>query len=229
MEGVRNPQLLAPSELAAGLAGEAATEKGFHGDIHRPLGSPASRNTPWPGHGGPAAALRSLPTCSPAWAGKSWGRSQACDEGAQGSPCGSPGRQGSASSVPAMGWVTAGRAPAGARDLVSHHRAMLCAPAWGRGAKTRGCRGTRGLPWAPATSSCRAAQPCSSSSAGSHHPSQACGRGSRHQPQAVPQSLSSCFPAACRGADVSVPVPNCPRGPGPQRNCHVRSRWCHLQ
>lgn len=135
MEGVRNPQLLAPSELTAGLAGEAATERGFHGDVHRPLGLSASQNTPRPGHGGPAAAPHSPPAGSPALAGKSQGPSQARDEGAQGSPCGIPSCQGSASSAPAMGWVTASQAPARARDLMPHHRAMLCAPAWGRGAR----------------------------------------------------------------------------------------------
>lgn len=37
------------------------------------------------------------------------------------------------------------------------------------------------------------------------------------------------LPRSSLGADVPVTVPKCPRGPGLQRNCHVRSRWCHLQ
>lgn len=221
MEGVRNLQLLAPSKLTVGLAGEAVTERGFHGDVHRPLDSSASasQNTPWPEHGGPAAAPRSPPARSSAQAGKSGGQARHAMKGLKAAPAATP-----AAKALRQRWDGLQPAEPLLGPGISRHTTG-CVCLLGQRGKMRGFCGTGGLPWAPAMSSCRAAQPHSSSSAGRNHPSQACSRGGRRQPWAMPQSLSSCFPAACREADVSVPVPNRPPGPGLQRNCHVW--WCH--
>lgn len=174
----------------------------------------ASQNTPWAHRGAPW--LHVLPGWPSALAGQSWTPRPVGAEGARGSPAAPRPPQPCLQA--AMGQCPLSPAGAGGCAALwgcaAPQGCAACA-CWGQPGGLCGTRGSRGcwrgravelLPW-----ELPLPQPAVRNAA-------------------VPPQLSSGFPAARAGSRCLGPCSQPSPRPWPRRrNCHVRSRWCHLQ
>lgn len=212
MEEMRNAQLLAPSASLLRVSLEIQQQRGVSMATYTglsvyfcipkyTLGSPRS----------PVASVCSLDAHRlPALAGQSWAPRPVGAEGARGSPAAPRPLQPCLQA--AMGQCPP--SPAGARGCAAPRGCAACAcrgqpgglcGTRGSGGRWRG-RAVELLPW-----ELPLPQPAVRFAA-------------------VPPQLSAGFPAARAGSRCLGPCSQPSPRPRPRRrNCHVRSRWCHLQ